>query len=157
MRYVKHFPHYICSLLIDKDCRNRWNISVKFPCVYLFLCVPVLRWFLKFLVRVLTFLSLILWYSLLMFIKRNSCIDQRRIQLFKCNGCLIKFEVRFHFMYCSYYSCWNILKYIFITHPLVILLFVSSYSIICILYDESWCTSLQWLLEALQLPRNFLN
>ena len=38
--------------------RAHRNILIQFP-----FCVPVLQWSLQFLVRVFTFLSLILWYS----------------------------------------------------------------------------------------------
>ena len=51
---------YIHSLLIEKDGRVRWNISILFPCA----CPP---WSVQFLARILTFFSLILCFTLLKF------------------------------------------------------------------------------------------
>ena len=56
-RYPCHVLTYMCSLLIEKDGRVRWNISILFPCVCSCACP---QWTLQFSVRVLTFFSLIL-------------------------------------------------------------------------------------------------
>ena len=59
------FPSYdaiftMCSHTFEKDGLVRRNISILFPCVCSCACPP---WSLQFLVRVFTFLSLILCYS----------------------------------------------------------------------------------------------
>ena len=54
----------VCSHLLSSDWKRWLCLSKYLDAVYLYLCVPVLRWSLQFLVRVFTFFSLNLWFKI---------------------------------------------------------------------------------------------